>query len=76
MLKTFGPSVCRHLEIIFKHIWKSETFVQEQKKTEDDQVHKKIKNNLANYRPISLLSIYLPASLHPTERLFKPNFAL
>ena len=58
MLKTCGDSICVPLEMIFKQGFLTHVFPFESKKRNIVPVHKKSdKQNIANYRPVSLLPI-------------------
>ena len=58
MLKIFGDSIYKPLEIIFKKALLTGVFASEWKKRNIVPVHKKSeKQNVKNYRPVSLLLI-------------------
>ena len=57
MLKISGDSILKALEPISKSFIESGKFPIEWKKANFVPVHKKIKNLIENYRPISLLSV-------------------
>ena len=59
MLKIFGDTICKPLELIVKHALTTGVFPSEWKKGNIVPCYKKgEKQNLKNYRPVSLLSIY------------------
>ena len=58
MLKTCGDSICAPLEMIFKQALLNGVFPSEGKKGNIITIHKKgDKQNVKNYRPVSLLPI-------------------
>ena len=59
MLKICGDSICKPLELIFKQPLTTGVFPSEWKKDNIVPCYKKgDKQNLKNYRPVSLLPIY------------------
>ena len=59
MLKICGDSICVPLEMIFKQIFLTGVFPSEWKKGNIVPIHKKSnKQNIENYRPVSLLPIW------------------
>ena len=60
MLKIYGDSICVPLEMIFKQALFAGVFPPEWKKENTDTMHKnRNKQYIKNYRPVSLLPIYL-----------------
>ena len=58
MLKICGDSICELLEMIFKQVLLTSVFPSEWKKGNTAPIHKKgAKQNIKNYRPVSLLPI-------------------
>ena len=59
MLKICGDSICVPLDMIFKQALLTGVFPSEWKKGNIVPIHKKDgKQNIKNYRPVSLLQIY------------------
>ena len=59
MIKIFGASICKPLEILYRHCLDIHTFPKCWKKANVIPIHKKDeKNLLKNYRPISLLPVF------------------
>ena len=59
VLKLCGETICRPLNIIFKTCLNTGKFPSEWKKDNVVPIHKKdVKQNVKNYRPVSLLPIY------------------
>ena len=59
VLKLCGEAICRPLNIIFKTCLNTGKFPSEWKKDNVVPIHKKdVKQNVKNYRPVSLLPIY------------------
>ena len=59
MLKIYGGSICRYLNIIFKIILRKGKFPLEWKKVNVAPIHNKGDiQTVKNYRPVSLLAIY------------------
>ena len=57
MLKLCGEAICRPLNVIFKTCLNTGKFASEWKKGNVAPIHKKDKQNVKNYRPVSLLPI-------------------
>ena len=58
MLKLYGDSICKPLELIFKTCLRNGRFPLERKKANVVPIHKKgDKQTIKNYRPVSLLPI-------------------
>ena len=59
MLKICGDSICTQLDMIFKQALLTGVFPSNWKKGNIVPIHKKgDKENIRNYRPVSLLPIY------------------
>ena len=71
MLKKGGDSICVPLEMIFKQALLTGAFASEWRKENIVPIHKKSdKQNIKNYRPVSLL----PIRGKIFERLFLPKW--
>ena len=58
MLKLYGDSICKRLELIFKTCLRNGRFPLERKKASVVPIHKKgDKQTIKNHRPVSLLPI-------------------